>query len=185
MEVAVMKWILTLALLFLGGCQYDFAIVQPADRAAVIGEKKPLVVVMAPAEYHFQAAEGRLVMEVHNTGADSLEIDGQRSAVVDPTGQSHPLAGQLIPKDAFVRLILPPMHYDRGPGGFLHVGVVADAAGGASQSSAPATQVVYLDELDNPDHWDWHDDDNIRVELTIRRGSETFVHDFEFHRHKL
>jgi hypothetical protein len=184
-----MRWILLSGLLLLCGCQYDFAIVQPPNIGGVIGSKTPLVVALAPVEYRFQASEGRLVMEVYNKGTDALEIDGQRSSVVDPSGLTHSIRGQLIPAGAFAKIILPPMRYDPGPEGLFHFGVWADASGtdgsGANGSAGPTTQPLYLGELDNPDDWDWHGETNIRVELTIERGTETFVHDFEFHRHKL
>jgi hypothetical protein len=179
-----MKWILLTGLLLLGGCQYDFAIVQPSNAAGVIGSKAPLVLVMEPVEYRFQADEGRLVMEVNNKGTSALEIDGERSSVVDPTGQTHPIRGQLIPGGAFAKFILPPLGHDRGPAGVFHFGVWADS-GGVPGGAGTTTQPVFLGELDNSDDWDWHGETNVRVELTIQRGADTFVHDFEFHRHKL
>ena len=183
-EMCCMKWILLTAMLLLCGCQYDFAIVKPTNLAGVIGAKAPLVVALAPVEYRFQAAEGRLVVEIHNTGTSDLQVDGERSSVVDPTGQTHPIRGQLIPAGAFAKFILPPMRVEHGPEGFFQFGVWADDNDSGGKAVA-TTQPVYLGELDNLDEWDWHGETNVEVELTILRGPDTFVHDFEFHRHKL
>jgi hypothetical protein len=180
-----MKWLYTLGLLVLCGCQYDFTIVQPADHAAVIGAKAPTSVVLPPVEYGFQAAEGRLVMEIRNPGKDAVVVDGTRSSIVDPAGESHPLQGQLIPGGAYAKFILPPMRHEHGPPDFLHVGVIAQSTNGVDGTLGAPIEPVYMGELDPPDDWDWHGETNIRVTVTILHGADAVVHEFEFHRHKL
>ena len=86
------------------------------------------VVRIDPLEYRLRSYENRLVVNVFNPTPDPVTLAGERSYVVAPNGQSHPLRGQTIAPDTFVKMILPPMrpyYRESGPNiGFgLGVGI--------------------------------------------------------------
>src|SRR5205814_908677 len=79
------------------------------DRARHIGAKADQVVRVDPLEYRLRSYDNRLVLSIFNPTQDPITLAGDRSYVVDPKDQSHPLRSQTIAPNTFVRLILPPM----------------------------------------------------------------------------
>src|ERR1700677_2679719 len=101
---------LLLSLVCLTGCaHYEFDLVKPPDLARHIGEDREQVFNVAPLEYHMQADEGRLVIRIFNHTSEIIFLQGGKSAVVDPEGESHPLRDLTIVPDSWVKLILPPL----------------------------------------------------------------------------
>jgi len=92
-----------------GGCAtYEYNLVQPAELARHIGSKADETVTVDPLQYRLRTVDNRLVMRIFNPTEDPIELVGARSTVVDPSGQSHPLRGQTIAPNSFMKLIFPP-----------------------------------------------------------------------------
>src|SRR5262245_18500672 len=111
--------ILTTIFLLIGCTKYDYEIVDPPDLAGRIGFDEDFLVTTDVAEYRFRAAGDRLVARIYNNEQTALRLDGQRSTVISPDGQSRPVIGQTIAPGSFIKLLLPPPlpTYDTyGPG---------------------------------------------------------------------
>src|SRR5262245_44628212 len=79
------------------GCaKYEFDIVDPPELAGHIGSKSDHDVEREPLEYRLRAYDNRLVMRIYNKTDDPIHLQGDRSFVVDPDGQSRPLRSQTI-----------------------------------------------------------------------------------------
>src|SRR6184192_495438 len=111
--------LLPLITLLLTGCaRYEYDLVFPPDLARHIGEKSDEVVRVDPLEYRLRSYDNRLVLSIFNPTQDPITLGCDRSYVVDPKDQSHPLRSQTIAPNTFVRLILPPMrpgYYQSSP----------------------------------------------------------------------
>ena len=188
--------LLLLALLPLAGCaHYEFDLVEPRDLANHIGRKESTqaVVDRAPLTYVMRSVEGRLVMHVENRSDAPIELLGDRSYVVDPGEQSHPLPTFTIAPDSYVKLIFPPMreYYRTNPSFGFGIGVGFsrashnrgyDVGTGVGYGTG---EPVYLADGPANLYWDWEGETSARVRLTYRRTDETFVHEFVFQRRKM
>lgn len=187
------------ALSLLSGCaHYEFDLTDPPDLARHIGSKSDEIVRVDPLEYRLRAYENRLVMSIFNPTPDPITLMGDRSYVVDPAGQSHPLRSQTIAPNTYVRLILPPMrpgYYESGPtiGFGLGVGfssIRAHRYGYRAVGYDPffydePRYYTYYDESDNT-YWTWEGQTPIRLHLAYQRAAQNaFAHDFTFHRRKM
>jgi hypothetical protein len=192
-----MRWFTLLIILTLCGCtQYEFDITTPPEVAAHVPRKSAVTVQRAPLLYRMQAAEGRLVMKVHNETDQPLELLGDKSYVVDPHGQSHPLQSQTIAPNSFIKLILPPFRpvYRAAPGfGFgLGVGISRMDRGHFYQGGfydpyyadwdEPLYMTVYDDGTGR--FWEWTGETSIQLRLVYQQGDRTFDHEFAIRRVK-
>src|SRR3974377_2442576 len=95
--------------LTLCGCKtYEIRLVEPAQYAQRIGEPE-IVVSYEPLEYRLAAQHDRLAIRVINPTDDSITLRGDKSYVVDPKGESHPIRGWAIAPHSHMRLLLPPV----------------------------------------------------------------------------
>src|SRR5215218_6311688 len=98
-----------LILTFSLGCtRYEYDITRPTDLAMHVGTKQDAIAPRQPLEYRFRTVDNRLVMSIDNKTDDTIQLQGDRSSVVDPSGQSHPLRTQPIAPQSFIKQILPP-----------------------------------------------------------------------------
>lgn len=96
------------AALSLCGCvSYQYRLVEPKGVTQPISEQAAIV-SYAPLEYHLSKYHDRLLMEITNPTDEQITLRGERSSVVDPAGESHPLRGQVLAPRSFGRLLLPP-----------------------------------------------------------------------------
>ena len=102
-------WLFILPLMALGCTQYEYELVRPDRLARHIDNQAQTTFKIAPLNYGMISKENRLVVVIQNPLAEPVQILGDRSEVVDPSGQSHPLRSQTIAPTAFVKLILPPL----------------------------------------------------------------------------
>jgi len=185
----------TIALL-LGGCaHYEYDLVQPVALTAHIATKADTVVRVDPLEYRLRTVDNRLVVQVFNQTDDDVQLLGERSSVVDPEGQSHPLRGGPIPPHSFLKLILPPMRpqvYDSGPTWGLGVGVGVGRSERRDPFYDPAMagfhdEPRYLSIHDENDtrYWDWNGEGDARLSLVFQRAGSEFKQDFAFRRRKM
>src|SRR5439155_6189759 len=97
---------------------YEYDLDQPSDLRRHIATRTDIVVGIDPLEYRLRTVDNRLVMRVFNQTDDAINLLGDKSAVVDPHGQSHPVRSQAIAPHSFAKLIFPPIRprvYDSGP----------------------------------------------------------------------
>ena len=184
-----------LCLLIVPGCaRYEFDIVQPAGRAAHIGEKQDTQVQLDPLNYRFRAAEGRLVMQVYNPTPDPVQLMGERSYVVAPDGQSRPLKSMTIAPGSFIKIVLPPVRpvsYRSGPSFGIGVGTTIGRRhddgfgfGGADYGTDPV--YAYTEDDGGVVYWDWNGEGEARITLVYQRGSAgTFQDSWVFARKKM
>jgi hypothetical protein len=90
------------------GCRtYNYRIVQPAATSQIIAEQS-VTVHYDPLDYRFVRHHDRLVMRISNPTDDQIGLQQDRSFVVDPEGESHPLRAQVIYPHSSTHLLLPP-----------------------------------------------------------------------------
>jgi hypothetical protein len=176
-------------LLILAGCaRYEFDLIDPPDLATHVGEKQDTVFRTDAAEYRLRAVSGRLVMRVYNTGEQPLTLAGERSSVVDPAGESHPLIAQTIEPGSYIRLLFPPPlptlqrsgpSFRIGVGGGYRYGYYRfrDDRGRRYTHRYPRYDPYFADDgfyetryyrvYDdaNPLYWDWRGEGQIRIKL--------------------
>lgn len=180
--------------LFGSACaKYEYDLVQPGDLARHIGGASDQTVRIEPLIYHLRSYENRLVMRIENPTNEPIQLVGDKSYVVDPGGQSHPLRSQTIAPQTFIKLILPPprpYYRQNGPTFGIGFGVgVSDARWhrgsgyGAWAWDEPRYFAIY-DESD-AGWWDWDGETDVKLMLVFARERETFSQMFVLHRRKM
>ncbi len=105
-----------LALLFgatlcLDGCTtYRYRIVQPTSGTPPISAQ-PATIHYDPLDYRLYRFRERLAMHVTNPTADRIVLLGNRSFVVDPNGESHPIRERVLGPHSFTQFLLPPIPF--------------------------------------------------------------------------
>jgi hypothetical protein len=183
------------AIAFLTGCaRYEFEMIEPAP-ALHVGERDERIIKIDPLEYHLRAVEGRLVMQIFNPTDDPITLLGDRTYVIAPSGQSHPVRGQTIAQHSFIKLILPPMRpYYREDGPHFAIGVGIGRAYGPwpyhgypyyynSYYYDEPRYIAYYDPADAT-YWNWPAEWNATVHLQFQRDTATFAQEFVFQRQR-
>lgn len=99
------------AAFILCGCRtYVYRVVQPGGVAQPIADQ-PVIVRYPPLEYRLVRQKDRLAMRVLNPTTERLTLDGGRSYVVDPEGESHPIRSRILGPNSFTRMLLPPLPF--------------------------------------------------------------------------
>lgn len=160
-------------LVLLGGCvSYQFDVTTPDGGALQVMKDQDLVIPADPVRLRLRQVESRCVLIIDNPGNDPVTLDGSASTIVDPTGQSRPMATQLIAPGSYIKLILPPLHpYDpRGPRVTFGFGMFVDAQ--------PERQATYLDiDPTGQDDWDWPGEGTVRLILSLKVKDQTSHHE--------
>src|SRR4051794_1349409 len=100
-------WLAMLAVTAATGCaRYQYELVAPTELAQPIPDK--VFVRTEPLEFDFANLGERLYVRLGNPTDDVVELDGGRSYVVGPRGETHPMAGALIAPHSFIDFALPP-----------------------------------------------------------------------------
>ncbi len=200
--------VLVLLLVSAGGCaSYEYDLTQPADLRRHVATKTDTIVPIDPLEYRLRTVDNRLVMRIFNPTDDAIQLLGERSTVVDPSGQSHPLRAQTMAPHSFIKLIFPPIKpyvYDPGPTFGFGVGTHIGSAYGPRcapgfypyspyyYSRYPSYDSFYYeprylyvsDDVDNR-YWSWDGESDARMTLVFQRGDKQFTHELGFHRRKM
>src|SRR4051812_37122408 len=93
-----------------GGCtNYAYDVTPPGTPTYRVPSDQFWTVKSGPVDLRFRTSDNHLVVQVWNPGSDPVQIVGDKSAVVDPSGRSHAVRTQLIPPGAFARFIIPPV----------------------------------------------------------------------------
>ncbi|HEY0010035.1 MAG TPA: hypothetical protein VGB55_15010 [Tepidisphaeraceae bacterium] len=159
------------------GCtSYRYEAQVPPEAPMAVVKKVDLVLPAGPVELRFRQVESRCVLLVTNRQSEPVQIDGNASALVDPKGQSHPVAGQLIPPDSHVKFVLPPLRdvNPRGPAFQIGFGVLVNADLPDSQSPREA---LYLSSAASGDgYWEWSGSGEIRLTLALVHQEQRTTH---------
>lgn len=190
-----------LIVLFAAGCaRYEYDLISPADLTRHIATKAETSVTLEPLEYRMQSYENRLVLKIFNPTDDAMQLAGERSSVVDPDGQSHPLQGGPIAPHSYLKLILPPLRprvYDPSPTIGFGVGVGVgrrdddpslDGAldGPLRDGGSTEPRYLYVYDDNNPLYWDWKGEGEARLTLVYVMGNgKTITHAMTFKRQKM
>jgi hypothetical protein len=132
-----------LALVVLTGCaRYEYDLVEPREFTRHVGRSVDAMAEIEPLTYRMRSVDNRLVMRIYNNSDDSIELLGEKSSVVDPQGQSHPLRSMSIAPKSFIKLIFPPPRprvYDSSPtfGVGVGYGMRVDALPGEPPDGLP------------------------------------------------
>jgi len=170
------------AVLLCGCGTYQYRILQPQGVAQPVTEK-PVQVSYAPLEYHFAKQHDRLAMQIANPTDDTITLVAERSSVVDPAGESHPLRGRIINPRSFVRMLLPPMslsipypdyYWGWGP----YWGPYNPYWGPGPYYGWYGPPPVSYYEIYTLYDWKWKTG-SARLRLTYERKGSTFEHNFE------
>jgi len=167
---------LSLVCVWLTGCTtWHYDVSDPVGASKSVTKDADLVIPAPPGEVRVRQVESRCVFMIENPTTQPITLDGSNSAIVDPTGQTRVLAGQLIPPGAFVKLVLPPIeeYEPRGPEFRIGFGM---------QVSAPTQDTVraqYLMSGASPmEYWNWSGSGSIRVILTLSQEQVSKRHEF-------
>ena len=177
---------LFLASMCLCGCaSYQYRITQPAPGGTVTS-KQPVALHYDPLDYHFSTYEDRLVMNISNPTDDRIGLQGGRSFVVDPKGESHPLRDRVIAPHSFTRMLLPPIPFSYpyadywgwgSPWGYWGPGWYGPYWGGGWYGWYGPPPVSYQHVLTVFD-WEWKTG-LARLRITYERAGKTFEQDLE------
>lgn len=180
--------------LFVGCTHYEYDLVHPPELAQHIGTKSDVSITLSPLRYELRAFENHLVMRIYNQADVPVRLLGDRSVVVDPQSQSHPLRSQTIAPGSFIKLILPPLPpavEPRGPTIGIGIGVGYGYGYGHGRWREGLDDPFwdygyyeprYINVYDSGEYlWDWKGDSEVSVTLTLQRGDEkTFSQTFVF-----
>ena len=180
------------------GCaKYEYNLVQPQDLAAHIGKNTDHVVALPPLEYRLRSYDNRLVMRIGNPTTQPISLLGERSFVVSPRGESHPLRSQTIAPNSYIKQIFPPprpQYYHPGP--TFGVGIGTSVGGFHHRhhphyhyhDPLPYPEPQYISVYDGADeafYWDWEGQSEASMTLVYRSGADEFKHEFTFRRQKM
>jgi len=182
-----------LLLALLGGCaRYEYDITRPQEAASHIGTQDDAVITREPLEYRLRTVENRLVMRIYNTGNVPLTLLGERSCVVDPSGQSHPLPTQTIATRSYIKLILPPFRprIER-PGLSIEIGVGTTDSGFRRRGYGwdgydGFEEPRYIASYDGDAlYWEWTGETSVRLMLVYQQAERTFEQEMVVSRRKM
>ena len=182
--------LLALASVSAGCARYEYEIVEPPDLRQHVGSDADVVFSRSPLVYRLRSFENHLVVQIQNPTPQPIQLLGGQSYVVDPQGQSHPLAMVTIAPQAFIKLILPPVPPEPVPTGpSIGFGFTVDAS--RSPTTYPLTRpewmrpVFAVADIAN-DYWSWEGETDVRASLAFRQGDQpSFTHAFVFRRRKM
>jgi hypothetical protein len=180
--------LLNLFALTTGCARYEYNIVSPENLRAHIGTNTDHVATLDPLTYRFRAVDNRLVIRIYNETQDSITLEGDRSTVVSPNGQSHPLRSQTIAPASFIKLIFPPIRPQFPPTGptiGFGIGTRVDARGRGRAHGSDPPKYLATYSPDEALYWDWDGQTDVTATFAFRRADKPFQHQFIFHRQKM
>src|ERR1051325_7655004 len=95
------------ALILCGCASYVYRVVQPPGVPQSVTDQ-PVIIRDDPLEYRLVRYKDRLDVRIINPTDDRITLDGNRSFVVDPKGESHPVRGRILGPHSFTGMLLPP-----------------------------------------------------------------------------
>ena len=182
-----------MALAASGCAHYQYRMVQPSNLASPIA-KQPVRVDYPPLMYQLSEQDHRLAMQINNPTEAPITLVGNRSYLVSPHGETHPLRGAIIAPHSYVGMLMPPQNrtyraypsfgFGMGVGGWhsgplFHSGVNYI---GEPYWSGPADYYM----VNPPNYWEWKTGE-VRLNLSYQQttpAANSFDHQFLFERQK-
>jgi hypothetical protein len=178
-------------LLLTSGCHtYQYRVVQPPQAHSII-TGQPVMIHYDPLEYTFARVQDRLAISISNPTTNQVVLRGDKSFVMSPRGESHPIPGRVIGARSYARMLLPPQpataevigYYGYpwawGPGFY---GYGAPFSRGFYDPFAYGPAVTYF-QLNTPYDWLWRTGP-IQLHLGFERNGQPFEHHFEILRER-
>ncbi|MDB6123672.1 MAG: hypothetical protein JWQ71_2665 [Pedosphaera sp.] len=174
--------IFLLSILAVSGCKtYDYRVVEPANLAQRI-TKQPVTLHYDPLEYRMARSGGFLAMNIVNPTDDRIVLRGNRSYVIDPQGETHPIRDRVIGPHSFTRMSVPPV-----PLRYQTMGPYWGWGVGMGYPFSPFYGAFYNDFYYGPDYinyevttqydWEWKTGP-ARLRLAYDRDGKSFDHNF-------
>jgi len=170
--------------LLLGGCaSYQYRLVQPPGVAQPIRDQV-VAVTYDPLEYRLIRHDNRLGVRIFNPTNDRIVMLANKSYVVDPRGETHPVRGRIIGPHSYAAMLLPPRPITLPGWGPGH----AWGWGWGWTPYTPFYDPYYAEFYQPPVYYyevrtayDWHwDSGPIRLHLAYERDGTSFEHNLEF-----
>jgi hypothetical protein len=188
--------ILFVAALMAGCARYQYAIVEPAHLARTL-DKAGTRVTYAPLEYDFAVRDDMLSLAIANPGLQPVSIVADKSYIVSPDGQSHPVGvlGSIAPR-SFTAMVLPPqpVGYRSQPRFSIGFGIGSGGYYGGPYVSHGFGYHFYDTIYEGPrdyypvnpaNYWTW-ETGQVRLRLAYEQGTtNVFTHDFVIERRKV
>jgi len=168
------------------GCgTYVYRVVQPPGVPKPVVDQ-PIILRYDPLEYGLVRHNDRLDLRITNPTSDRVILDGTRSFVIDPEGESHAIRAHILGPHSFTRMLLPPLpftyaypNYYWGWGWGWGWGPYDPFWGpyyyGPAYYGPPP--VAYTQVMTRFD-WTWKTG-TARLHLTYERNTNIFEHEFE------
>jgi hypothetical protein len=143
-----------------------------------VGNDQDVEITLQPLTYRMRADEGHLILWIENQSNAAVELVGDKSYVMDPQGQSHPLHDRMILIGESSKLVLPPL--DEGP---------PPSQEGAAPGENPYDRPGFISIPDDTTNqqsrdvsWQWDDDLAVQLNLVFQRGDTQFSQSFSIQR---
>jgi hypothetical protein len=184
-------WVAAVAAVVLTGCRsYQYRVVQPPESPAVVADH-PLVVRQDPLEYTLSRDHDRLALNIANPTTERITLDGNRSYVIAPSGETHPVPGRLIGPHSFTRLLMPPLpivypytDWSMGWGPGAWGPGLYDPFWGPYYAAPYYYPTTSYHRIPTAYDWDWKIG-AAQFHFTYERNTNTFEHSFEIIREEL
>lgn len=173
-------------IVLLSGCKaYQYQIIEPHAVAGPV-ERDEVAVSWSPLEYQLVEYEGRLALRVANPMDQPITLLGERSYIVDPSGETQPIQGGTIAPHSRVTMALPPARtYAAAPRASVGIGVGTGFHGAHVASGVYGQRWVDhprpYDAATGGPYWQWTTG-QVRMRLIYEHRGEQFEHDFTFDR---
>lgn len=185
---------LAVSVLLLSSCAtYQYRIVEPPVAAGPLSRQEAIVFPWHPLEYQAIQAHDRLGLLIVNPTDDPVMLLGERSYVVDPTGETHaPMRSRSIAPRSRITMALPPAPTYAPARPRVGIGVgVSSGYRGAGFGTGLYSQWAgypywggyphYVHVQDGGPFWRWTTG-TVRMRLAFEQFGERFIHDFTFER---
>ncbi|HZV33248.1 MAG TPA: hypothetical protein VFB72_01625 [Verrucomicrobiae bacterium] len=168
---------LALALALLTGCvSYEYRVIKPVTPVSRITDQ-PVTIMYEPLEYRLSRYQDRLGMTIINSTADQINLRGDRSFVVDPRGETHPVRGRLIAPQSYAAMLWPARP-EGGPVMRPAVTPFWDPFWGFNYGPGFTVYNVH-----SPFDWNWGEG-QARIRLSYEQNGRNFFHDFVIDRQR-
>jgi hypothetical protein len=168
------------------GCHsYVYRVVKPVESAGVVVGDQPVSIRYEPLRYQLTRKRDRLAIRIQNPTADRIILKGEKSYVIDPAGESHPLVGSALGPGSYLNMLFPPKaptaQVTSGTGGWAWAPGYRGGFAGSDPVFYPPTVTTY--EFQTAYDWKW-EKGVAQVRFSYEQEGKTFEHDFEIVRQK-
>jgi hypothetical protein len=175
--------IVALAGLVLGGCAtYHYRVVEPSIAAEPI-RNHVVTAAYDPLEYRMVSYCDRLSVQIYNRTDAPIVLAADKSYVVDPRGETHPLRGHVIGPHNYSGMLLPPepiedSGWGPGPAWNLGWGCIPFVPFHDPLYGESCDPPVYYNEVKGVYDWHWGSG-SARLHLAYESDGGSFDHNLK------